>query len=140
MFGVSFTELLVIALVALLVMGPDKLPSALKQLGKWVGELRRMTAKMRAKTGIDELLRAEGIDGGVADLKALLHGGFIHGGLGGPHYPSGPAAPTYDPYLNDFEFDVSRERPPEGPDAAGALPDDLGSPEPQVTKAAELAP
>jgi sec-independent protein translocase protein TatB len=43
MFNVGGMELVVIALVALVVLGPDKLPGALRQLGTFVGELRRIS-------------------------------------------------------------------------------------------------
>lgn len=44
MFNVGGMELLVIGLVALIVLGPDKLPGALRQAGKVMGELRRISA------------------------------------------------------------------------------------------------
>ena len=44
MFNVGGMELLVIALVALIVLGPDKLPGAIRQVGNVVGELRRMSS------------------------------------------------------------------------------------------------
>ena len=43
MFNVGGGELLVILLVALLVLGPTKLPGAARQVGKLVGELRRIS-------------------------------------------------------------------------------------------------
>ena len=43
MFNVGGMELLVIAVVALVVLGPDKLPGALRQVGTVVGELRRIS-------------------------------------------------------------------------------------------------
>ena len=43
MFNVGGMELLVIGLVALIVLGPDKLPGAIRQVGNVVGELRRMS-------------------------------------------------------------------------------------------------
>jgi sec-independent protein translocase protein TatB len=43
MFNVGGMELLVIALVALVVLGPDKLPGAMRQLGSTMGELRRIS-------------------------------------------------------------------------------------------------
>jgi sec-independent protein translocase protein TatB len=42
-FNVGGMELIVIGLVALIVLGPDKLPGALRQLGSAVGELRRIS-------------------------------------------------------------------------------------------------
>lgn len=43
MFNVGGMELIVIGIVALVVLGPDKLPGALRQLGTFVGELRRIS-------------------------------------------------------------------------------------------------
>lgn len=43
MFNVGGMELLVIALVALVVLGPDKLPKAIRQIGQVTGELRRIS-------------------------------------------------------------------------------------------------
>lgn len=43
MFNVGGMELIVIGVVALVVLGPDKLPGALRQLGAVVGELRRIS-------------------------------------------------------------------------------------------------
>ena len=36
MFGMSFSEILVIAIIAVLVLGPDKLPSAMVQIAKFL--------------------------------------------------------------------------------------------------------
>jgi sec-independent protein translocase protein TatB len=41
MFDIGFTEMLVIAVVALVVLGPDKLPKVAKQAGQWIGKLQR---------------------------------------------------------------------------------------------------
>jgi Tat protein translocase TatB subunit len=43
MFNVGTGELMVILLVALLVLGPDKLPDTARKIGNVVGELRRMS-------------------------------------------------------------------------------------------------
>jgi sec-independent protein translocase protein TatB len=42
-FNVGTPELLVILLVALLVLGPNKLPDAARQVGRFIGEMRRMS-------------------------------------------------------------------------------------------------
>ena len=44
MFNVGPGELLVIMLVALVVLGPDKLPDAARKMGNVLGELRRMSS------------------------------------------------------------------------------------------------
>ena len=45
MFGIGSGEILVIIIVALLVLGPEKLPSMARTLGKAMGELRRMSTE-----------------------------------------------------------------------------------------------
>jgi Tat protein translocase TatB subunit len=47
--NVGTPELLVILLVALIVLGPEKLPEVARQVGKVVGELRRMSAGFQAE-------------------------------------------------------------------------------------------
>src|SRR5262245_30148572 len=47
MFNVGGAEFLVIALVALIVLGPDKLPEAARKAGNLMGELRRMSNGFR---------------------------------------------------------------------------------------------
>lgn len=42
MFDIGFWELVIIATVALLVVGPDKLPALARETGKWLGKFRRL--------------------------------------------------------------------------------------------------
>ncbi len=49
MFNISATELLVIAVVALLVLGPEKLPDAMRKLGRATREIRRVTSGFEAE-------------------------------------------------------------------------------------------
>ena len=41
MFDVGFAELLLISIIALIVIGPDKLPGAARTAGKYIGKLKR---------------------------------------------------------------------------------------------------
>ena len=55
MFEIGGTELLLVAIVALLVIGPKDLPNALRTLGRYTGKARAMTRHLRA--GFDEMMR-----------------------------------------------------------------------------------
>lgn len=61
MFDVGYGELLLIAIVALLVLGPDKLPGALRTAGLWISRLRRSFDRVRAEieqeVGADDIRR-----------------------------------------------------------------------------------
>ena len=48
-------ELLVIAIVAILVIGPKDMPMALRTAGRWIGQVRRMSNHFRA--GVDAMIR-----------------------------------------------------------------------------------
>jgi sec-independent protein translocase protein TatB len=47
MFGIGFTELLVIAIVALLFVGPKRLPEVMKQAGRFFVQMRRTANDVR---------------------------------------------------------------------------------------------
>lgn len=57
MFDIGFWELAVIAVVALLVIGPERLPKVARTAGLWVGRMRGFV--MSVKADVDRELRAE---------------------------------------------------------------------------------
>ncbi|MBV6753090.1 Sec-independent protein translocase protein TatB [Pseudomonas chlororaphis] len=61
MFGISFSELLLVGLVALLVLGPERLPHAARTAGLWVGRLKRsfnaIKQEVEREIGADEIRR-----------------------------------------------------------------------------------
>lgn len=63
MFDFSVWEMAIVLVVALLVVGPDKLPSLAAKIGRWVGKARRMITAVRAD--IEDELKA-------AELKEML--------------------------------------------------------------------
>ena len=67
MFGIGFGEMVVIAVVLLLVVGPKELPSLLKTVGKGVREVRRASDELRKSVGIDELMRDEDLRNPMRD-------------------------------------------------------------------------
>lgn len=63
MFDIGFLEILLIGVVALLVVGPERLPDLARKLGRWVGQARAYVRSV--KMDIERELEAE-------DLKSIL--------------------------------------------------------------------
>jgi sec-independent protein translocase protein TatB len=57
MSGVGFWELIILLLIGLIVLGPERLPRVANQLGTWIGQARRMTRVMKRQ--LEEELNLE---------------------------------------------------------------------------------
>ena len=55
MFGVDTSELLIVAVLALLVIGPKELPGAMRTVGHWIGKVRGMARHFTS--GIETMIR-----------------------------------------------------------------------------------
>lgn len=55
MFDIGATELLLIVIVAVIVIGPKDLPLALRTAGRWIGKARRVSGHFRS--GIETMIR-----------------------------------------------------------------------------------
>ena len=59
MFDIGFPELVIVSVVALLVIGPEKLPEAIRTMSLWVGRVQRSFANIRreieSEIGADEI-------------------------------------------------------------------------------------
>lgn len=97
MFNVGGGEILVILLIALLFLGPDRMPDAAKKLGRFLGEARRMTAGFQ-----DEVRSAMDLTG-TDDA--------VHRADGGPRLIGPPPEVTAP---------LTPEDPAEGTDTTGA--------------------
>ena len=53
MFEIGFSELLMVGLVSLLVIGPERLPKAARLAGYWLGKTRAMIATMKAEIQLE---------------------------------------------------------------------------------------
>ena len=67
MFDIGFWEMAFISIIALVVIGPEKLPAAAKTAGMWVGKARRMVADVKAD--IKREMEENDTLSGVNDLK-----------------------------------------------------------------------
>lgn len=130
MFGFSFSELVVVVLVALIVMGPKDLPKMLRRLGRWAGKIRRAAADLRAQSGIDDALRTEGLADDIAEIRKLARGELdavqkaARVEADEPTAAKKNAVPK-ESFAHGMDFNVLRDReyPRDGADNYGALPD-----------------
>ncbi len=100
MFGIGFGEMLVIAVVVLIAVGPKKMPTFMKAVGKGLREFRHATRELKNAAGLDELLRDEDLRNPLAHKPKK-------------HKPR----PNYT--LNDEDFRA--ERPIAGTDVSHAV-------------------
>ena len=63
MFDIGWSELVVIAVVALIAIGPKELPGVLRMIGQWMGKARKMAAEFQGQ--FQEAMR----EAEMADLK-----------------------------------------------------------------------
>jgi sec-independent protein translocase protein TatB len=95
-FGVSGVEFMVILLVALIVLGPEKLPDAVRKTGRVVGELRRMSNGFQAelRDALDEPYKE--VKGTFDSARQTLKdtAGAVTSGFDMTPTAAKPAAPT----------------------------------------------
>ena len=103
--GVGGTELVVIAIVALIVVGPKDLPMLMRKIGQFLGRMRAMANDFRAS--FDEMARQSELDELRKEVEALRQtqldplkvemestASSIHGGLYGAGETYAPELPT----------------------------------------------
>lgn len=80
MFDIGFAEILIIATLTLIVMGPNRLPETIKTITLWIGRLRNFINSARSdienEVGIDEIkkqLHNEKVMQEIAKTKAELN-------------------------------------------------------------------
>ena len=79
MFDIGFPELVVVSVVALLVIGPEKLPETVRTMSLWIGRIQRSFASIRqeieSEIGADEIrqqLHNESIMEALEETKKTL--------------------------------------------------------------------
>lgn len=139
----SLGEIMVLLIVGIIVVGPKNLPSMMRTAGQWVTKLRRMSTDLRSQSGIDDLIRHEGLEKEIAELRSLARMNVVDT-LITPAFGAVPAAGARDraPYnggssvapelTRALEFHPvaplrEREYPLAGCDAHGALADDTAT-------------
>jgi sec-independent protein translocase protein TatB len=71
MFDIGFSELVLVAIVALLVFGPDKLPGLARNIGLWTGRIKRMVGSVQQDFQ-REIAKAEELQRLIEEQKNIL--------------------------------------------------------------------
>ena len=79
MFDIGFTELVLVAVIGLLILGPERMPVAVRTIGLWVGKIKRTVSgvqkEIRDELRVDEIRKKadenrKAIEGRMAELQA----------------------------------------------------------------------
>jgi sec-independent protein translocase protein TatB len=135
MFDLSWSHLLVVAVVALIAIGPKELPSVLRNVGHWMGKIRRMAAEFQ--TQFQEAMReaemedlkkhADDLNNAARSLTKPLDPTDYLGKLDAPPTSASTATPA-----TPSETVPSLPQPdPEGDTAANALAEPLPKVDPE---------
>jgi sec-independent protein translocase protein TatB len=107
MLDVGFSEILLTSAIALIVLGPEKLPKVARQVGNWMGRARAMarqlTEQLEREVSADELMKqtkSTGSNSGAA--------------------PTAPTAPSSAPAAFDTSYTPNIPPPPAAPPPASA--------------------
>jgi sec-independent protein translocase protein TatB len=118
MFDFSISKLAVLALLALLVLGPEKLPKVAAQLGRWAGRARFMARNLRAQleqeVSYDELLKEK--QKAEAALRAAQQASTLQGAHTDPSVPAQVPPVTTDMHGAN-QASTTGVEPPQGPRA-----------------------
>jgi len=95
-FDIGFSELVLTALVALVVFGPERLPQAARTAGLWIGRLKRVLADTRR-----EVERELGAD----DIRRQLHNEAIMKSLHEPQQAIERVLKDEPPALSNTDSD-----------------------------------
>ncbi|HLS54578.1 MAG TPA: Sec-independent protein translocase protein TatB [Zeimonas sp.] len=77
MFDFGFSEMVIVAIVGLVVLGPERLPKVARQAGQWLGKLQRYVADVKSDINrqmeLDELRKLQTeVTGAARDLETSL--------------------------------------------------------------------
>ncbi|GGE21073.1 hypothetical protein GCM10011529_29610 [Polymorphobacter glacialis] len=129
MFGIDSTELAIIALVALLVIGPRDLPRVMRMVGNWLAKGRAMTRHVRA--GFDTMMREAELEemqkAWAAQNEAIMKASALPDlGLSDPLAQLGASDPLA---LDDWSAPPPSTPTPETIDVAAQTPAALAAPD-----------
>lgn len=144
MLGIGWTEMLVIGVVALIVIGPKELPALMQKLGRFAGTIRRMGAdfqrELNKTTGLDEVRNLRtAITQPLKQTTDAIRKEFNTVGATGTVQPSGvikPADPKAENVVDEIKSAAGMDAAPPAP---APVPDVPAPKKPAPKKAAATA-
>ncbi len=125
MFDIGFLEICLIAVIALLVIGPDKLPGAARTAGLWIGRIRNFISTV--KQDVDRELKLQEMQEAIKHSEQHVHQIVEDMGTGMEKLNQ----PITDPFDNEYSSKNSADneskevetKPLDNPDSNKISPD-----------------
>lgn len=125
MFDIGFSEIILIAIIALLVVGPQELPALVRNIGSWVGKVRRFMGAV--KTEFDrEIHKADEIRRLMAKEVEIAE---LHKTLDEDRRADRPEDPNRTEITHGADTQISATSMSSGDTAAPAAKQDHGKPQ-----------
>ena len=140
MFEVGFSEIVLILGLALLVLGPEKLPGLAEKVGRWTGRARAMARQLRTQleqeVTIEEMAKSRPMQAPKSEPEPAADTAASDSHTAGYH--TGPATHEFDVGLAGHDTSVPASMPPDDL-PAGPSTDPAAAPsgEPVHTKIAQ---
>ncbi|HUT50948.1 MAG TPA: Sec-independent protein translocase protein TatB [Alphaproteobacteria bacterium] len=72
MLDIGWSELAIVALIALLVIGPKELPATMRMIAGWIGKIRGLAREFQS--GLDDMMRETELDKLKEQAQGVMHG------------------------------------------------------------------
>ena len=116
MFDIGFTELLLVGLVGLIVLGPERLPGAVRTAGLWIGRAKRSFSNIKAEVereiGADEI-RRQLHNEHILELEREMKQSIMPSSSSPSTTAPTPPPPAPPPGNSAAPVEAAIERPPE---------------------------
>ncbi len=109
MIDLSWSHILLVVVVALVVVGPKDLPKLMRTVGRWMGKARSMADQFRKS--FDEMTREAELDELRAEIEALRSSRPLAGVESQPILPPEYSAKPLSPYAKDKDGETPAAQP-----------------------------